>query len=461
MYKKVNLKNLPDSYNDSNVCVMGLGYVGLTLAVTLADIGFNVIGIEINKEILKKISNGKAHFFEPGLEGRLQSVIRSRNLKVFNNIPKKCKSSIFIITVGTPIDQKDKVRRSMIENVSKEISENLKKNDLIILRSTVEVGTTEYLKNKFFDKRKVDYQIAFCPERTIEGKAMIELRQLPQIIGADDINVASRVSQFFSFMTPTVVRVSSKETAELIKLVDNCQRDVNFALSNEIAEISDSYSISAFEVISSGKLGYPRTNLPIPGPVGGPCLEKDSYILKNGLQKKKYFPQIIMSSRDLNKNQPKKTISLLSKFTDIFLKKRKINITLAGIAFKGNPETNDLRGTMSKPIFEEIKKKFNDSKISFYDPLVNKKEILEYFHLKNIEFTENIEKSFFKCDLYIICNNHPLFHSIPINNFSLKMKKPGIIFDFWNNFTNQKITFPDGIYYLGLGSIGKSIRKFS
>ena len=282
----MKLKNLPDSYKDCNVCVMGLGYVGLTLAVTLADIGFNVTGVEIDDKILKKIESGKPHFFEPGLEGRLKTVLGSNNLKIFKNIPEKCNCTIFVITVGTPIDDNNKVKKSMIENVSREISKNLKEGDLILLRSTVEVGTTEYLKNKFFNKEKIEYEIAFCPERTIEGKAMIELRQLPQIIGADNINTSSRVSQFFSFMTPTVVRVSSKETGELIKLVDNCQRDVNFALSNEIAEISDSYSVSAFEVISSGKLGYPRTNLPLPGPVGGPCLEKDSYILKNGLKKK-------------------------------------------------------------------------------------------------------------------------------------------------------------------------------
>ncbi len=456
----MKLKNLPDSYKDCNVCVMGLGYVGLTLAVTLADIGFNVTGVEIDDEILKKIESGKPHFFEPGLEGRLKTVLGSNNLKIFKNIPEKCNCSIFVITVGTPIDDNNKVKKSMIENVSREISKNLKEGDLILLRSTVEVGTTEYLKNKFFNKEKIEYEIAFCPERTIEGKAMIELRQLPQIIGADNINTSSRVSQFFSFMTPTVVRVSSKETGELIKLVDNCQRDVNFALSNEIAEISDSYSVSAFEVISSGKLGYPRTNLPLPGPVGGPCLEKDSYILKNGLKKKKYFPQIIMSSRNLNKNQPRKTISLLSKFSDIILKQKKIRITLAGIAFKGSPETNDLRGTMAKPIFEELNRNFKDSEFTFFDPLVKENDILEYFNLKKIYFTNNVERSFFKSQLYIICNNHPLFSLISINNLSARMKNPGIIFDFWNNFTNQKITFPNGIHYLGLGNIGNSIRKF-
>ena len=461
MIRNLKLKKLPSSYTDSSICVMGLGYVGLTLAVTLADIGFKVYGIEIKDDILNKLKKGVPHFFEPGLEGRLKSVKKSQNLKIYKNIPENCDSTIFIITVGTPIDENNKIKKEMIENVSKEISLHLKDKDLVILRSTVEVGTTAYLDERIFRKTGKSYEIAFCPERTIEGKAMVELRQLPQIIGSESINTSSRVSQFFSFMTPTIVRVSSKETAELIKLIDNSQRDVSFALSNEIAEISDAYSISAYEVISSGKLGYPRTNLPLPGPVGGPCLEKDSYILKNGLKKKNYVPKIIMSSRNINEMQPKKSISLLHKVSKKFFNKNGLRITLAGLAFKGEPETNDLRGTMAKPIYSEIIKRFSKSQVMFYDPLVKAKEIQEYFSIKNCVFTDNLKDSFQNCHIYIICNNHQMFNVISISSLSEKMCKPGIIFDYWNNFTNQNINYPNSIYYVGLGGLGKLIKELN
>lgn len=461
MIRNLKLKKLPSSYTDSSICVMGLGYVGLTLAVTLADIGFKVYGIEIKDDILNKLKKGVPHFFEPGLEGRLKSVKKSQNLKIYKEIPENCDSTIFIITVGTPIDENNKIKKEMIENVSKEISLHLKDKDLVILRSTVEVGTTAYLDERIFRKTGKSYEIAFCPERTIEGKAMVELRQLPQIIGSESINTSSRVSQFFSFMTPTIVRVSSKETAELIKLIDNSQRDVSFALSNEIAEISDAYSISAYEVISSGKLGYPRTNLPLPGPVGGPCLEKDSYILKNGLKKKNYVPKIIMSSRNINEMQPKKSISLLHKVSKKFFNKNGLRITLAGLAFKGEPETNDLRGTMAKPIYSEIIKRFSKSQVMFYDPLVKAKEIQEYFSIKNCVFTDNLKDSFQNCHIYIICNNHQMFNVISISSLSEKMCKPGIIFDYWNNFTNQNINYPNSIYYVGLGGLGKLIKELN
>ena len=457
---KINkAEELPDSFKDKKVCIMGLGYVGLTLAITLAEIGFDVLGVEIDDKILKKLNKGIPHFFEDGLDGRLESVIRSKKLKVLKKIPKDCKSTVYIITVGTPIDKKNRVNRKMITNVCDEISQHLKEDNLIILRSTVEVGTTKRLKKRILEKLNFNFDIAFCPERTIEGKAMIELRMLPQIIGTDNMETSSRLSQFFSFLTPTVVRVSSCETAELIKLVDNCQRDVNFALSNEIAEISDKLDVSAFEVINAGKLGYPRTNLALPGPVGGPCLEKDSYILESTLKEKKYYPKIIMNSRLVNKNQPRESIKSLKKLSIILLGKKKINITIAGMAFKGIPETNDLRGAMSKPIFEEVLKNFKNSQIKIFDKVVTESAVRIFLNNKNFFFTNSLKESFMNASIFIICNNHPLFGSMPITHLAKMMKSPGIIFDYWNNFSDQKILLPNGIHYTGLGSLSKKLES--
>tara|TARA_X000000950_G_scaffold111991_1_gene141024 strand:- start:17129 stop:18517 length:1389 start_codon:yes stop_codon:yes gene_type:complete len=451
-------RELPKTFKDRKVCVMGLGFVGLTLAVTLADIGFEVYGVELRKDIVKKLRKGEPHFFEPGLEGRLKSQIKSKKLKIFQKIKKDFDVSIYIITVGTPIKKNNLVNKEMMERVCKEISLFTKNDDLIILRSTVEVGTTKKMTKNYFKKKKFKVDVAFCPERTIEGNAMIELRKLPQIVGADEMEVTSRVSQFFSFMTPTVVKVSNSETAELIKLIDNCQRDVSFALSNEIAEIADKYSVSAYEVINSGKLGYPRTNLPNPGPVGGPCLEKDSYILKNGLNSLNYFPKIIMNSRQVNAEQPENSISLLRKLCEKKMRgKSNYQITISGIAFKGRPETNDLRGTMALPIINEIKKKFPQCNIKIYDPIVKKNEAQKFFKNLDFSFTNFLQDSFKNCSLYIICNNHPIFSTMPITILSQKMKNPSIIFDYWNNFTNQRISFPNSVSYVGLGNLGKAL----
>ena len=451
------MSRLPRSYKDNKVCIMGLGYVGLTLAVTMADIGFEVHGVEIKDDILKSLKKGVPHFHEPGLEGTLKKVLLTKNLKLSKKIPKKIDSNVYIITVGTPINYSKKVRTDMIVSVSEEISNFIKEDDLIILRSTVEPGATNKVCKEIFNKRNVNYNIAFCPERTLEGTAMKELRSLPQIIGADNLEVRIRCAQLFSFITPTVVQVSKIETAELIKLVDNCQRDVQFALANEVAQISDLIGVSANEVIKAGKLAYPRTQLPIPGLVGGPCLEKDSYILESGLKNKNFSPKIIMSARKVNEAQPRLVINQLKK---LLLKNKdfskKINIVVAGVAFKGEPETNDLRGTMAKPIIKELETNFPSSNIRIYDPIVTKKEINSVF---SKEICRNLKQSFVDTSLYLIVNNHKIFSKLPISNYSNLMKKPGIIFDFWNNFSSQNLLYSNRIRYIGLGEIGLNIME--
>ncbi len=132
---------------------------------------------------------------------------------------------------------------------------------------------------------------------------MAELRYLPQIIGADTPATALRATQIFQFITPTVVRVSDFETAEMIKLVAHTKRDVMFAYANEVAKVCDAVGISAEEVISSGRFGYSRTDLPLPGPVGGPSLSKDPYLLAESVAELGVIPELTLAARRVNERQ--------------------------------------------------------------------------------------------------------------------------------------------------------------
>ena len=150
--KKIKDNSLSKLLIDKKVCVMGLGYVGLTLAVTLADVGFEVLGVEIRDDVLKLLRSGEPHFFEPGLKGRLESVINSNKLKLSKKIVKSFNSDVYIITVGTPIDSSNNVNKKMINNVCREISEFIKDDNLIILRSTVPVGCTRNFVASLIEK---------------------------------------------------------------------------------------------------------------------------------------------------------------------------------------------------------------------------------------------------------------------------------------------------------------------
>jgi nucleotide sugar dehydrogenase len=296
----------------------------------------------------------------------------------------------------------------------------------------------------------------FCPERTLEGQALRELRELPQIVGGHDRDSRIRAAQVFQFMTPTVVQVSSLETAELIKLVDNSQRDVQFGLSNEVARIADAIGVSAVEVIRAGKLGYPRTNLPMPGPVGGPCLAKDSYILANGLKSLGISPEIIMAARTTNERQPQEIIGQLKQFCAGQAKLPSApNISVAGVAFKGRPETDDLRGTMATPILAALRQHFPDGRFRGFDAVVEPGTIRDTFGLDPVA---SLDELFHGSHLVVIANNHPCFELMPMSALAETMARPGVIFDFWNNFGAANVELPEGVIYTGLGELGRTAR---
>lgn len=449
MKKVLSENKIPLDYPDQTVCVLGLGFVGLTLATALADVGFTVIGTEIRQELLDQLATGNPHFFEPGLTTKLRKVIKTGVLRVYKDIPATCKAKVFIITVGTPIDENKKINLSGITNICNDIALHLKDDDLVILRSTVKLGTTRSVVLPILKATGKRFQIAFCPERTVEGQAMTELRYLPQVIGADNLSTSLRAAHLFQFLTPTVLRVGDWETAEMIKLIDNTKRDVMFGFSNEVARMCDAAGLSADEVISAGRFGYSRTDLPTPGPVGGPCLSKDSHILVQSMMEYNVMPEIVAAARRVNEHQPVEVVDFLSRHlrSKIGFPQNPV-ISLLGIAFKGRPATDDVRGTTARPIFEALKRAFPNAEFFGYDPVVHPEIILQFGLKPKLEIQDALAKS----NLVLILNNHPFFSTLQLENLAVDMAKPGVIYDFWNNYNPENLCLPSGIQYIPLGS---------
>jgi len=445
---------VPETYPDRHVCIMGLGYVGLTLAVVMAEAGFDVLGVEVREDVVKRLRRGQPHFYETGLKQRLRTLVALGRLRVETEVPDEPHPSVYVITVGTPLGENGKARLDMIERVSREVAARLRDDDLVIMRSTVKVTSTRKVVLPILEATGRRFGLAFCPERTIEGQALAELRSLPQIVGGATLSANIRAAQLFQFVTPTVVRVDDLETAEMIKLVDNTSRDVFFAFSNEVARICDRIGISAGDVISAGKLGYPRTNLAMPGPVGGPCLGKDSYILIEALSELGLMPDIAASARRLNESQPleaalylRRTTDGLQEFPDSPV------ICLMGLAFKGRPATDDVRGTTARPILEALKGVYPKASWRGYDSMVPR-DVIEQFGLKP---AASLEDAFDGTHLAVIANNHPAFGAMSIEALSERMARPGLVYDFWNNFDARKIALPDGVGYAALGSHGLAV----
>jgi nucleotide sugar dehydrogenase len=263
-----------------------------------------------------------------------------------------------------------------------------------------------------------------------------------------------RAAQLFQFITPTIVRVSDFEAAEMIKLVDNTKRDVMFAYANEIARLCDAIGISAEEVISSGRFGYSRTDLPLPGPVGGPCLSKDPYILEQSVRPYGVIPEITLAARRTNERQMEETADFLSSVSSSLSGfSTQPQITLLGIAFKGHPPTDDIRGTMAISLLKHLRRAFPAAFVAGWDPVVGLDAISSLGIAAKTSLVEAISDS----SIAVILTHHSEFERMPIATLAQKMARPGIIYDFWNLFNRVGMDLPAGVRYIALGSHKKPI----
>ena len=438
------------------VVVVGLGYVGLTLSAYLANIGMSVHGVEIRETVLSCLDRRSAFFVEENLNNVLNIVIENRKFSYSKSIPRVKKERIFIITVGTPLTKDLKPNLAFIKRASNEVAAALNDGDLVILRSTVKLGVTNKIVRRILDRSHKKFSLAFCPERTLEGAALKEMGELAQIIGADNQFDLERATRFFNKVATSVIQVSNIETAEMIKLVDNMQRDTHFAISNEVARMCNQVNVKASEVISAGKNKYPRTNLPTPGPVGGPCLEKDTYLLNDSFSLSISLSKTARIVNELIVNDSLRYFK--NYFGDRILKnQRGFKIAIIGLAFKGVPETNDLRGSVALRIIKGLKKNFQNTQICGFDPVVIEEETEDL----GIKFLKTYEEAFIKSDLVLLMNNHPIISGINMKSQANKMNRDGMIYDYWSRFDNLH-SLPNGIISSSWGSHGtpKTVKNY-
>jgi UDP-N-acetyl-D-mannosaminuronic acid dehydrogenase len=426
---------------DNRICILGMGYVGLTLAAALCDRDFEVQGIEINPTILKSLADGKSHFFEQGLDRVLQRGMRNGRLKFSTSVPKGQEFDVYIITVGTPLGENGP-RMDMVEAVTRDIAGHMRDGAMVLLRSTVKLGTSLDVVKPILDAAGKRYDLAMCPERTIEGKALTELFMLPQIVGGHTREATVRASNIFRRLTPTIIAVSDLRTAEIIKLLDNSYRDLFFAFGNEVALMCEAAGISAREVISAANMGYERTNIAKPGFVGGPCLEKDPHILIHSLAPKRFVPKLIQTGRLLNE-------SLVGHVLDVVRARLPAGtrpvISLLGLAFKGQPDTDDLRGSTALLMIKQIKEQLPEAELRGQDYVVKSEEIAK-LGIKPVTDAE----AFAGADAVLIMNNNRRYSTLDLESFAQSMNRPGFVFDAWAVFS-PKVDLPQGVTLHVLG----------
>ena len=407
---------------DAIIAVIGLGRVGLPLASVLANSGFKISGIDANQSRLESIKKGVCPFYDPPLQENLEKAISSGNVSVVKNISESNLPDIIFFTVGTPSSGEGTVDYSQLYGALEEISNINIKDKMIILRSTMPPKTTEdiiipYLEDKSSLKCGIDFGLAVCPERILEGKAVKELFELPEIIGGINKISTEIAKEIFLAINPNKeILITTLTGAELAKLFTNIYRYTTFALANEFAVWSEMYGVDGSEIIKLANHNYDRCNIPMPGFAGGPCLSKDGTFLDQNTT----FTSIVSTAWKLNESIPQHIINNIKKIGGNLFNKK---ITVLGLSFKSG--SDDLRNSPSVKLTEILKS--TGANILIHDPYVKS--------------TSSLDESLKESDIVIIATNHKEFKDIKdkINNSNAK-----IIYDVWSMY--QENDFPNSKY---------------
>lgn len=436
------------------ICIIGTGYVGLTLSVVLAESGYEVLGTDTDQDIVENLNKGELSFYEKGLQPLLKLHLKEGNVK-FTSFLKEKKADVYIICVGTPVDEKtNKPVFDYIKKAAEDVGEYLKKDDVIILRSTVPVGTTRSLVLPLLEKKSslkagTDFYLVFAPERIAEGNALEEVKEIPQILGGINKQSAQIAARVFQTFNPSIIILDSLEEAEMVKLINNTFRDLSFAFANKIALMCEKLKLDTVKIIKAANEGYPRNPVALPSPgVGGYCLKKDSYIMAEVARKIKVSDDIFLESRKINNAIPHSVAGKILKFIETnWLQEKKLKIYIMGFAFKGYPETSDMRGSPTIDVLKILQDKLRErANFSGYDPIVKKEEI-ENLNVKYLSYREGFKDA----HCVLIMNNNPEFEKIDLYSLLETMKKPGFLFDGWHFFFPQEIKKMKSIVYQGLG----------
>ena len=321
------------------VCVMGLGYIGLPTASVLATKGYDVIGIDIKKEVVETINNGRVHIVEPDLAALVRNAVNSGQLKASLT---PVAAHVFIIAVPTPFLEDKSPDLSFVENSAEAIAPYVSADCLVILESTSPVGTTERISSIITQRRPdlirdghLNIHLAHCPERVLPGQILKEIVENDRIVGGITPEATRRAAEFYrSFVKGAVISTTSR-TAELTKLVENSFRDTNIAFANELSLLCDDLDINVWELIQLANR-HPRVNILNPGPgVGGHCLAVDPWFIVSAAPK---IARLIRTAREVNERKPEwvieKVLACAAKF-------QHATIGCLGLAYK--PNIDDLR----------------------------------------------------------------------------------------------------------------------
>ena len=419
------------------ILIVGGGFVGLTLsAKLLKSKESSVTVLENNVEKVEGFLVKNYGIFEPELDDLLNTSVAENRLTFVHNLDE-AKFDLVFICINTNKDELNRNDKQL--GLVNSLVNNLAEFAHIYVRSTVPVGSTTKISKMLKASSRNDLKVFFAPERTAEGVALKELDSLPQIIGCPDYEDTKIGVGMLNSLGFTVIETSNSESAEFIKLMCNIWRDSTFAISNEFAIFAESLNLDIFEIIEKANFKYPRSVIPKPGPVGGPCLSKDTYIFLESMEKHLIENSIILKSRKQNEKITKVAFDAISIYRS---NNPSFNrICFLGAAFKGNPRTNDFRNSFTQELIHMLIN--NNLEIKVWDPTLTPANLLEYsdFYYKDLNSKE--------CDIVVIGNNANFMFENEAIDFLKNLPSSALIIDMWG-VLRQLPTINASLYRFGI-----------
>ncbi len=407
--------------NKIKLSIIGLGYVGLPLAIEFGKKFKNVIGFDIKKDRIKELN---LNIDKTG-EIRSRDIKSTKNLKFTNNISKIKTCNCYIVAVPTPVKANNTPDFTQLLNASKIVGKVLKKNDIVIFESTVYPGATEeicvpVLEKKSLLKFNKDFFVGYSPERINPGDKKRTLKNIVKIVSGSNPKVTDLICKLYSKIVKVGThKVSSIKAAEAAKVIENTQRDLNIALINELSIIFKKLNLSTEEVLRAAETKW-NFNSFRPGLVGGHCIGIDPYYITYKSKMHGYNPKIILAGRKMNNQMHSyiaKQIFKIIRYKQI--KSNKLKFLIMGLTFKEN--CPDIRNSKVLNLCKLFINK--DVELDAYDPHVDKKS-------KDLKFLKMIaEPKLRKYDCVILAVKHKDFKIMKFKKIKSFLKENGFIYD--------------------------------
>lgn len=401
---------------ERTLAIIGTGRVGLPLALCFAEAGFTVHGVDVDPQRVEALRAGRMPFLEAGGESLLRRHLGSRFLPG-GDVAVVADCAAVIVTLGTPVDEHMNPAYSRLERVLNTMLPHLRRGQMLVLRSTIAPGTTRYLRRYLESHTPFavgrDFFLTFCPERIAEGKAIEEMKEVPQIVGSLDDESGARAAALFAAVSPRILR-GEATAAELAKLFCNMYRYIDFAIANEFMVIAMQFGANVYEAVDLANRDYKRAGIKLPGLTAGPCLYKDGFFLVDKVP----FADLISVAWKINETVPAVLVERIKRERDLVASRA----VILGLGFKRN--IDDSRNSLSykfKKILEA-----EGCEAAVHDPFLAPGDLPAALAAANV---------------VVVAMNHDEYRDLGRERFAAMLADEVVVCDIWNLFGDGQIVY--------------------